>query len=156
MVMVPAVARQVQVSEIVDEMGAEVDHIAHVLTDAIHEHLSELDDDLRAGTFQSTRSNLGMIVTMLREGVAPSATVAPAEALGYVREYVRRGLGLELLQRAYRTAQGALSRMWLERVRAMTDDVDQLVAAMGFLNDWLFAWMDAIERQLTDVYMRER
>src|SRR4029077_13525650 len=100
MVMVPAVARQVQVSEIVDEMGAEVDHIARVLTDAIHEHLSELDDDLRAGTFQSTRSNLGMIVTMLREGAAPSATVAPAEALGYVREYVRRGLGLELLQRA--------------------------------------------------------
>jgi hypothetical protein len=156
MVMVPVVARQVQVSEIVDEMGAEVDHIARVLTDAIHEHISELDDDLRAGTFQSTRSNLGMIVTMLREGAAPSATVAPAEALGYVREYVRRGLGLELLQRAYRTAQGALSRMWLDRVRAMTDDVDQLVAAMGFLNDWLFAWMDAIERQLTDVYMRER
>jgi hypothetical protein len=148
--------RQVQVRDIVDGMGAELDEISRTLADVIHHHLSELDDDLRAGTLQSTRSNLAMIVTMLREGAPPSSAVVPAEALGYAREFVRRGLRLELLQRAYRTAQGALSHMWLDRLRTMTDDADQLVAAMGFLNDWLFAWIDAIERQLTDVYMRER
>ena len=150
------VALPQQVGEIVEGMDAELDDISRVLSDAIHEHMRELDEDLRAGTVLSTRSNLGMIVSMLRDGAPPSMALAPPEALGYAREYVRRGLGLELLQRAYRTAQGALLHMWLDRVRTMTDDPDQLVAATGFLNDWLFAWVDAIERQLTDVYMRER
>ena len=61
-----------------------------------------------------------------------------------------------LLQRAYRTAQGVFSGMILTRLREATDDPDHLADAMAFFNAWIFAWIETIERQLTDAYMAER
>jgi hypothetical protein len=142
--------------QVVDVMSAELDELTRVLTDAIHEHLDELDDDLRVMTAQSVRANLGLIVVMLREGAAPASAVAPEEARSYVREYVRRGLGTEVLQRAYRTAQAALSHLVLNRVRVLTDDPDDLVTLAGDFNDFLFAWVEELERQILAVYLRER
>lgn len=46
--------------------------------------------------------------------------------------------------------------MILERLRQATDDSDHLADAMGYFNAWIFAWIETIERQLTDVYMAER
>ena len=152
----PVHARRAHVAEIVGAMSAELDLVTAVLSDTIHEHLDELDDELWVDTLHSVRSNLGLIVTMLREGDAPSSAVAPEEARAYAREYVRRGLGLDLLQRAYRTAQAALSRLVLDRLRAKTDDPDHLVELVGYFNDFLFAWVEEIERQILDVYLRER
>ena len=137
-------------------MSAGLDDIARTLTDAIHERLAELDDDLRVGTLQSVRSNLGLMMTMLHEGTDPSEAVPPPEALAYAREYVRRGLSFELLQRAYRTAQADVSRMWLEHLRFATSDRDSFAESVGFFNDWLFTWIEALERQLTEVYICER
>jgi hypothetical protein len=152
----PSHASRAELEELVDDMSADLEHVATLLADTIHAHLDELDDDLRVMTHQSVRANLGLIVTMLREGRPPASAAAPEEALAYVREYVRRGLGLELLQRAYRTAQAALSRQVLDRLHATTADAENLVEAVGFFNDWLFAWVEALERQLTEVYMHER
>ena len=149
-------AHRASVDEMVDTMSAELELLTDVLSDAIHEHLDELDDDLRGLTGQSVRANLGLIVTMLREGDAPTSAVAPEEARAYAREYVRRGLGLDLLQRAYRTAQATLSRLILDRLRAKTDDPDQLVELAGSFNDFLFGWVEVIERQILDVYLHER
>ncbi len=59
------------------------------------------------------------------------------------------------MQRAYRTAQGVFAGIVLERLRAATDDADHLAEAMSFFNAWIFAWVEAIERRLTDVYMGE-
>ena len=95
-------------------------------------------------------------MTMLHEGTDPAQAVPPPEALAYAREYARRGLGFEVLRRAYRTAQAAFTRMWLERLRLASHDPDSFAEAMGFFNDWLFSWMDAIERQLIEPYMQER
>jgi hypothetical protein len=130
--------------------------IAAALADTIHEHLDELDDDMRTWTLQSTRANLGVMVTLMREGADPRSVTAPQEALGYAKEYVVRGLDFVLLQRAYRTAQGEFAGMILGRLREATDDPDHLAEAMVFFNAWIFAWIEAIERQLTDVYMAER
>ena len=60
------------------------------------------------------------------------------------------------MQRAYRTGQGAFAGIVLERLRAATDDADLLAEAMTFINAWIFAWVEAIERRLTDVYMSEQ
>ena len=152
----PTHARHAGIDEILPTVSAELDEIARVLTDAIHERLDELDDDLRVGTLHSVRANLGLMMTMLREGADPSTAVPPPEALAYARDYVRRGLSFELLQRAYRTAQAEVSRMWLEHLRLATADRDSFAESVGFFNDWLFAWIEALERQLTEVYMRER
>lgn len=145
-----------EIEAIIEQLSAELDQIAATLADTIHEHLDELDDDMRTWTLQSTRANLGVMVTLMREGSDPRAVVAPPEALGYAKEYVVRGLDFVLLQRAYRTAQGVYSGMILERLRARTDDPDRLTDAFGYFNAWIFAWIETIERQLTDVYMSER
>jgi hypothetical protein len=140
-----------EIEAIVETLSAELDEVAATLTDTIHEHLDELDDDMRNWTLQSTRANLGVMVTLMREGADPRSAQAPPEALGYAKEYVVRDLDFVLLQRAYRTAQGVYSGMILERLRRITDDADHLADAMGFFNAWIFAWIEAIERQLTDV-----
>jgi len=141
---------------IVTATSGELEELTELLSDTIHEHLAELDDDMRVMTADSVRANLASIVTMLRERRAPTEAVAPEAALAYVREYVQRGLELNLLHRAYRVAQAALSRLVLDRVRATTENPDRLVETFGVFNDFLFAWVEEIERQLLDVYLRER
>jgi DNA-binding PucR family transcriptional regulator len=152
----PPHASREEIVEMVEQLSAELDEVSAALADTIHEHLDELDDDMRTWTLQSTRANLGVMVTLMREGTDPRSVIAPPEAIGYAKEYVVRGLDFVLLQRAYRTAQGAFAGMILERLREATDDLDHLADAMGFFNAWIFAWIEAIERQLTDVYMSER
>jgi hypothetical protein len=144
-----------EIERLIETLSRELDEIAATLTETIHEHLAELEDDLRPWTLQAARANLGVIVTMMREGDDPRSAQPPVEAIGYTKEYVVRGLELSLMQRAYRTGQGAFSGIVLERLRAATDDADQLAEAMSFLNAWIFAWVEAIERRLTDVYMSE-
>ncbi len=152
----PPHASRGEILEIVETLSAELDDISSALVDTIHENLDELDDDMRTWTLQSTRANLGVMVTLLRDGADPRSVLAPPEALAYAKEYVVRDLDFVLLQRAYRTAQGVFAGMILERLRQATDDADHLADAMGFFNAWIFAWIEAIERQLTDVYMGER
>lgn len=144
------------IGETLAGINAELDDVARSLTDTIHEHLDELDDELWVDTLHSVRSNLGLLTTMLGEGVEPSRAAPPPEALAYAKEYARRGLPFELLQRAYRTAQAAFSRMWLERLRVTAPGPDAFAESVGFFNDWLFSWIEALERQLTGVYMAER
>jgi hypothetical protein len=152
----PTHASRAELGEIVDALAVELDGVSRRLAGAIHDHLGELDEDLRTWTLQSTRANLGIIVTMLRDGASPTSAEAPAEALAYAKEYVRRGLGLELLLRAYRTGQKELSRIALDRLRSGPLDAEHRVEAVSFFTDWLFAWVEELERQLTAVYMTER
>jgi hypothetical protein len=153
--LLPPAASRGEIDDVVETLSRELDEIAATLADTIHEHLLELEDDLRPLTLQAARSNLGVIVTMMREGDDPGSAIPPAEAIGYAKEYVVRGLELSLMQRAYRTGQSAFAGIVLERLRAATDDADLLAEAMSFFNAWIFAWVEAIERRLTDVYMSE-
>ncbi len=138
---------------LVEILSSELDEISAALADTVHEHLSELDEDMRPWTLQAARSNLGVILTMMREGEDPETVTPPPEAIGYAKEYVFRGLELSLMQRAYRTAQGMFGGIILERLRTVTDDADHLAEAMAYFNAWIFAWVEAVERRLTDVYM---
>jgi hypothetical protein len=152
----PPAASRGEIEAIVEALSHELDEIAATLVDIVHEHLPELDEDMKPWTLQAARSNLGVIVTMMREGEDPNSVQPPPEAIGYAKEYVVRGLELSLMQRAYRTAQGAFGGIILAQVRAATSDPDHLAEAMAFFNAWIFAWVEAIERRLTDVYLAER
>jgi hypothetical protein len=152
----PPVASRGEVEVIVETISRELDAISAVLADTIHEHLTELDEDMRTWTLQSTRANLGVMVTLMREGADPSLAEPPPEAIGYAKEFVVRGLDLVLLQRAYRTAQGAFAGIILEQLRAATSDADHMAEAMGYFNAWIFAWIEAVERRLTEIYLGER
>jgi hypothetical protein len=154
--MAPTHAGRAELGAIVEELSADLDAVSSQLSDAIHRHLGELEEDLRVGTLQSVRANMGLIVTMLREGTPPSTAEAPPEALAYAREYVRRGLGLETLLRAYRTGQRELSRIAMGRLEPGSASAAHRVEAVGFFSDWMFEWVDALEHRLTEVYMSER
>jgi hypothetical protein len=151
----PPAASRGEIEALVATLSGELDEIAATFADTVHEHLPELEEDMRPWTLQAARSNLGVIVTMMREGDDPGAVQPPPEAIGYAKEYVVRGLELSLMQRAYRTAQGVFGGIILERLRAATDDAERLAEAMAFFNAWIFAYVEAIERRLTDVYISE-
>ncbi|MDX6468026.1 MAG: hypothetical protein QOI27_3066 [Gaiellaceae bacterium] len=142
--------------EVARTMSNDLDGAARELSEAIHAQLSELDHDLRLMTYESCRANVAVIMLMLCDGTHPTQATAPPEALAYAREYVRRGLGLETLQRAYRTGQATLSRMWLDELRVRADDAEQLADTFGFFNEWLFRWVETLEHRLTEYYMVER
>ena len=142
--------------EVARTMSSNLDSVARELSDAIHAQIDELDQDLRQATHESCRANLGVIMMMLGDGTRPALATAPPEALAYAKEYVRRGLGLETLQRAYRTGQATLSRMWLEELRLRAGDAEELADTFGFFNDWLFQWVETLEHRLTEYYMVER
>ena len=144
-----------EIDGLVEMLGHQVEEISATLTDTVHDHLPELEEDMRPWTLQAARANIGLIVTMMREGDDPGAVQPPPEAIGYTKEYVVRGLELSLMQRAYRAAQGVFGGIVLERLRVVTDDADLLAEAMAFFNAWIFAYVEAIERRLTDVYTSE-
>jgi hypothetical protein len=151
----PPAASRGEIEAMVETLGRELDEMSATLADTVHDHLAELDEDMRPWTLQAARSNLGVIVSMLREGDDPAAAEPPAEAVGYTKEYVVRGLELSLMQRAYRSAQGVFGGLILERLRAVTDDAARLAEAMAFFNAWIFAYVEAVEQRLTDVYVSE-
>jgi hypothetical protein len=151
----PPPASRGEIEEIVETLSHELDEIAATFADTVHDHLPELEEDMRPWTLQAARSNLGVIISMMREGDDPGSVQPPPEAIGYTKEYVVRGLELSLMQRAYRTAQGVFGGIILERLRAATDDAERLAEAMAFFNAWIFAYVEAIERRLTDVYASE-
>jgi DNA-binding PucR family transcriptional regulator len=142
--------------EVARTMSGDLDSVARELSETIHAQISELDHDLRPATHESCRANLGAIMLMLSEGSRPGLATAPPEALAYAKEYVRRGLGLETLQRAYRIGQATLSRMWLEELRMRAEDAVELADTFGFFNDWLFQWVETLEHRLTEYYVVER
>jgi DNA-binding PucR family transcriptional regulator len=152
----PPVASRGEIEVLVETISHEIDEIAATFADTVHDHLPELEEDMRPWTLQAARSNLGVIVSMMREGDDPASVQPPPEAIGYAKEYVVRGLELSLMQRAYRTAQGVFAGIILERLREATDDAERLAEAMAFFNAWIFAYVEAIERRLTDVYTSER
>ncbi|MGH2940200.1 MAG: PucR family transcriptional regulator [Solirubrobacterales bacterium] len=151
----PPTASRGEIDGLVEMLGHQVEEISETLTDTVHDHLPELDEDMRPWTLQAARSNIGLIVTMMREGDDPASVQPPPEAIGYTKEYVVRGLELSLMQRAYRAAQGVFGGIILEQLRVVTDDADLLTEAMAYFNAWIFAYVEAIERRLTDVYMSE-
>jgi DNA-binding PucR family transcriptional regulator len=152
----PPAASRGEVEAIVEMLSKDLDEIAATLTDTVHEHLAELDDDMRTWTLQTARASVAVIETMIREGADPESAPLPPEAVGYAKEYVVRGIDLAVLQRAYRIAQGVFGGLILARLRTATDDPDQLADAMAFFNAWVFAWVEAVERKLTVVYLGEQ
>src|ERR1700742_318932 len=152
----PPAASRGEIEVLVETIGQEIDEIAATFADTVHEHLPELDEDMRPWTLRAAQSNLGVIVSMMREGDDPGSVQPPPEAIGYAKEYAVRGLELSLMQRAYRAAQSVFGGIILERLRAATDDAERLAEAMAFFNAWIFAYVEAIERRLSDVYDSER
>jgi hypothetical protein len=143
------------IGDVVVEMSAALDDSASTVSEAIHSRCHGLEDELYLSTRQSTRANLGLITTLLGQGAGPTAFSPPEEALSYARSYVHEGLSFELLSRVYREGERAYTRLWLDRLRERVDTAGELADCMGYFSDWLFAYIETINRPLSEVYTAE-
>src|SRR4051794_14682258 len=86
---------------------------ARDITDAIHAQLPALDpDQLRAGTYGSSESVLRLLAYLVRNEVPPGDAEPPPAAVEYAREFVRQGLPLDSLLRAYHIGHATFFRRW--------------------------------------------
>jgi DNA-binding PucR family transcriptional regulator len=132
--------------------------VSQDITDAIHAELSDVDSDpeLRASTYASTDSVLRLIVDLSRTGRPPDEAVPPPAAVDYAREFVRRGLPLHSLLRAYHIGQATFFRRWSTRAQETITDPHELAEAVQLGANWTFDYVEKLSDGLVRRYGEER
>src|SRR6202042_2973077 len=106
--------------------------VSRDITDSIHAELPDVDADpeLRSSTYASTDNVLRLLVDLSRSSLPPREAVPPPAAVDYAREFVRRGLPLDSLIRAYHIGQARFFARWSEKAHADIDDARELADAI--------------------------
>ena len=132
--------------------------VSQDITDAIHGELADVDADpeLRASTYASTDSVLRLIVDLSRTGRPPSEAVPPPAAVDYAREFVRRGLPLDSLLRAYHIGQATFFRRWSTTAHETITDPLELAEAVQLGANWTFDYVEKLSGGLVQRYGEER
>jgi DNA-binding PucR family transcriptional regulator len=144
---------------LVADSDAIADGMAYHLHDRIEALAAENDPALLAETRASCRSNVGQLLRSFARGETIQNIVTPPEAVEYARGYVRRGLPLAALLRAYRLGQAYFWQRW---EAALTETVAQangrspnparLTEALAASSAWVFDYIDAVCNDLVEVY----
>jgi transposase-like protein len=131
--------------------------VSEEITEAIHRELPELggDEDLRAETFASTRSILTLMADLVRLGRPASDGVPPPDADEYARDFVRRGLPVDVLLRAYHVGQATFFTNWVAGVHAEVTDPVWLAQAVELGAAWTFEYVHTLSRALVRRYSDE-
>jgi DNA-binding PucR family transcriptional regulator len=132
--------------------------VSQDITDAIHAELADVnaDPELRASTYASTDSVLRLIVDLSRTGRPPSEAVPPPAAVDYAREFVRRGLPLDSLLRAYHIGQATFFRRWSAKAHEAITDPHELTEAVQLGANWTFDYIEKLSGGLVERYGEER
>lgn len=153
--------RQVLLKSIVLKLAddpAWIPSLADELADAIHEELSELarHADLREETRASCNSVIQLFVETLRFGGDLNRVEPPLAAVGYAREFVRRGVSIETLLRAYHVAHAAFFERWSDQLHTEIEDPDELSVAIEAGATAAFTFVNVLSRGLVERYASER
>jgi DNA-binding PucR family transcriptional regulator len=132
--------------------------VSQDITDAIHAELADLnaDPELRASTYASTDSVLRLIVDLARTERSPSVAIPPPAAVDYAREFVRRGLPLDSLLRAYHIGQATFFRRWSTKAHETITDPHDLTEAVELGASWTFDYIERLSDGLVQRYGEER
>jgi GGDEF-like domain/PucR C-terminal helix-turn-helix domain len=132
--------------------------VSRGITEAIHAELPGLDADpeLRGSTYASTDNVLRLLVDLARSGLPPREALPPPAAVDYAREFVRRGLPLDSLLRAYHIGQAVFFARWSERAHADIRDPAELAEAIELGAKWTFEYVDTLSGGLARRYAEER
>jgi transposase-like protein len=134
-----------------------IERVSREITDAIHRELPEIDDeDLRAGTFASTRGVLTLMADMVRLGRPPVESVLPPDAVEYARQYVRRGVSVDTLLRAYQVGHSTFFANWVAGLHEEVADPRWLAQALELGAKWTFDYVQSLSRGLVNQYTQER
>jgi DNA-binding PucR family transcriptional regulator len=132
--------------------------VSQDITNAIHAELADVnaDPELRASTYASTDSVLRLIVDLARTGRPPSEAVPPPAALDYAREFVRRGLPVDSLVRAYHIGQATFFRRWATKAHETITNPQELTEAVELGANWTFDYVEKLSDGLVQRYGVER
>ncbi|HEX2358340.1 MAG TPA: helix-turn-helix domain-containing protein [Solirubrobacterales bacterium] len=132
--------------------------VADEITAAIHQQLPELeaDEGMREATYASSESNVRMFIDVVRMGTDPDEAEPPPPAIDYARQFVRQGLTIDALLRAYHIGQAAFVRNLSSTVRSAVEDPLELPAALEQATGLTLAYVNAVNRALVKQYARER
>jgi DNA-binding PucR family transcriptional regulator len=146
-------------SRLVTESETIADGMAYHLHERIEELAAENDPALLAETRASCRSNVGQLLRSFARGETIENIVTPPEAVEYARGYVRRGLPLAALLRAYRLGQAYFWQRWeaaltetVAQANGHAPDGARLTEALAASSVWVFDYIDTVCNDLVDVY----
>ena len=131
--------------------------VSRDITDAIHAELPDVDADpeLRESTYASTENVLRLLVDLSRSNLSPREALPPPAAVDYAREFVRRGLPLDSLLRAYHIGQATFFARWSEKALAdIRDAGERAEDRLGA--ESTFEYVEALSGGLVRRYAEER
>ncbi len=101
--------------------------LSALLADEIHRELMELDDDedLYRATLASCESVVRLFIDLIRFDGDFGLAEPPPAAVEYTHEFIRRGVSVETLLRAYSIAHAAFLGYWSERLRTSLTESDE-------------------------------
>src|SRR6478672_9717266 len=132
--------------------------VSRDITDAIHVELPDVDADpeLRSSTYASTDSVLRLLVDLSLSSLPPQEALPPPAAVDYAREFVRRGLPLDSLLRAYHIGQAVFFARWTEKAHADIRDQGRVAEAIELGAKWTFEYVEALSGGLVRRYAEAR
>jgi hypothetical protein len=131
--------------------------VSRDITEAIHAQLPAVEaGDLGDETYASSESVLRLLAYMVRNEVPPSEAEPPPAAIEYAREFVRRGVPLDSLLRAYHIGHATFFRRWAEAVHADPGTDGQQARAIELGAEWTFEFIEALSARLVQLYAEER
>jgi hypothetical protein len=127
------------------------------VTDAVVAELPDVaDPEFRDMLYASCESNIRLVVEMLSCGFDPAEAVPPPAAVEYAREFVRRGMSIDSLLRAYFIGHAAFLRRWMDQLGAEIEDPVARGRAIEEAAAWTFPAIEALTRGIVDRYTDER
>lgn len=132
--------------------------VSEQTTEAIHQELPALgaDEEFRIGTFASTESVLRLMADLIRLGRPPSEGELPVAAVEYAREFVRHGVSIDTLLRAYHVGHSIFFRNWVAGLHEEMRDPELLARAVELGAKWTFDYIQTLNRELVARYESER
>ncbi len=142
-------------------LAADGDWIASVaadLTDAIHTELPELgpDEEMRQATYASNESNVRLFLEIAKTESDPAEAKLPPAAVEYARQFVRQGVTLDALLRAYHMGQARFVNRWNDAVNASLPEGPERTEAVEQGTTLTLAFINTLMRALVQRYADER
>jgi PucR C-terminal helix-turn-helix domain/GGDEF-like domain len=154
-------ATEHNVSGLARRLAADGDWIASVTTDltgAIHAELPELgtDEEMRQATYASTESNVRLFLEVAATQTDPAEAKLPPAAIEYARQFVRQGVTLDALLRAYHMGQARFVSRWNDAVNLSLPEGPEQTEAVEQGATLTLAFINALMRALVQRYAEER
>jgi hypothetical protein len=119
--------------------------------------LADYDDVVAVDTtMQSTRANVGAIISMLAYGVPGDAGTPSVGALRLFERLAEREDGLAIVLRGYRVGIMELWQIWSRYLASQVDDADELYTLQAASTSFMLTYIDRVSSELHEQWTSVR